>query len=398
MENNFVNIGNKCTGCRACAEVCHNNAISFETDKEGFIYPRVDEGKCVNCGMCRKTCSAIVININQETQEAYAAYLKDRTALLQSTSGGIFAALAQVILKRNGIVVGCGTNEDHLPVHKIVKSEDELWSIKNSKYAQSNMEGIYGQVLGKLEEGSLVLFSGTPCQVAGLKNLFPNGIPDNLVTCDIVCHGVPSRWLLQKYFDWLEKKNNGKINSYNFRSKNRNDWSLTYSVEFQCKNNRKKIVENIASIDPYYDAFLNSKTYRESCYVCPYSQKLRPGDITIGDFWGIEKEIPEFNNINGVSAVLVNSNKGKKLFDEIASEIEFIKVSPEVLIKNNGNLNKPSSRPNDRYIFYQIVERHGFDGIFNSFKKTKRYKLEMIRNLFPNYVRQKIKAIIRLKR
>lgn len=395
MENNIKDIGNQCTGCRACASACHKKAISFEANIEGFMYPMISSDKCVNCGLCRKICPAINVNVNEEQQEGYAAYLRDKELLSQSASGGIFTALAMNVIERGGVVVGCGMDENHLPCHTMIDSSNDISSLQSSKYAQSDMTNIYECVMGRLNEGKLVLFSGTPCQIAGLKNLFLYHTPDNLYTCDIICHGVPSRKLLKEYYNWLEKKYDGKLISYNFRSKVRNGWSLTYRAEFLCKKNRRKVIENIASIDPYYDGFLNSENYRESCYSCPYSQNKRAGDITIGDFWGIEKEIPKFNNINGVSAILTNTAKGKKMFGEVLQDIEFKEVSPEILFKNNGNLNEPSKRPYSRDSYYDIVDKLGFDAIYSTLSKSKRFKVEIIRNMFPNHVRQSLKAIIR---
>lgn len=396
MENSIKDIGEACTGCRACEYVCNKSAIKYRENKEGFIYPKVNLDKCVQCGKCRKVCPTIHINVTHYQQKAYAAYLKDEKLLLQSASGGIFAELSLNIIKKRGIIVGCGMDENYLPVHMLVESAEEIKVLQSSKYAQSNMNDIYARVIERVCNGQLVLFSGTPCQVAGLVNLFPDGVPDNLFTCDIICHGVPSRMLLKKYYEWLEKKYQGKLISYNFRSKARNGWSLTYRAEFKCKGNKRKKIENIASIDPYYNSFLAAENYRESCYICPYSQKRRVGDLTIGDFWGIEKEMPELKNMNGVSAVLINTKKGMRLFDEIIDSTVAREVLPEMVFRNNGNLNNPSKRPDCRDSYYDIVNSFGFDFIYMTLSKTKRFKIEKIRNIFSNKTRQNVKKIIRI--
>lgn len=393
--NNISKIKDICCGCRACFEVCPKEAIAFKENSEGFSYPIVDNQKCVSCGLCKKACPIINLSVNKDEQKGYAAFAREPRLLQESSSGGIFAVLALNVLSKKGVVVGCGYDENNMPRHTIVREKSELYRIQGSKYAQSNMESIMGQVLEELKKGRTVLFSGTPCQVAGLKNTIPLKWQYNLYTCDLICHGVPSRLLLKKYFQWLEKKNKGMLISYNFRSKKRNDWSLTYRAEINKGSGRIKVIENIASIDPYYNSFLEAENYRRSCYSCPYSKAQRCGDITIGDFWGVEEELPDIKTDQGVSAVLINTEKGRLLFGEVSDQLMCFPVLPEQIIRHNGNLNFPSKCPDSREKFYRILLDGGFEQYYVNFKKTKKYKIEILRNLLSNRTRQNIKRLVK---
>ena len=391
--NNISNIEKLCCGCRACESVCNLGAISFMENAEGFMYPCVDKEKCVSCGKCQNVCPIVNISTNKEEQLGYAAFLNDPVLLEKSSSGGVFTAIAKYVLEQGGVVFGCGLDSKGLPFHMKINREQDLDQLKGSKYCQSNMERVYQECIAQIKNGTLVLFSGTPCQVAGLKNLVKDEY-NNLLTCDLICHGVPSRLLLKKYYEWLEHHFKGQLLQYSFRSKERNNWSLTYRADMKKKDGKRFTIENIASIDPYYDSFLKAKNYRESCYQCPYSQRKRPGDITIGDFWGIENEFPNSYNYNGNSSVLVNTVKGQSVFANISQYLVSIPVDVDAICKNNGNLNKPSERPSDRETYYTTILEDGFDAYYRQMKKSKRFKIETLRNILPNSVRQKIKKIL----
>ena len=256
------------------------------------------------------------------------------------------------------------------------------------------MENIYPLVQSDLDNAKSVLFTGTPCQVAGLKRFLAKPY-DNLLCADIICHGTPSRKMYREYLQWFGQQKSGKVVEYDFRSKKRNDWSLTYRATIQRKNGRSRCYEAIASLDPYYYAFLQGSTYRESCYTCPYGCIERAGDITLGDFWGIEQVMPQMHNPNGTSAVIVNSQAGAAAFERIKHTLTYREVDVERIRQHNGNLRHATRRPDIRDVIYRDMNDHGFAYIAKQYMAHPKRYVEVIRNLFPNKLRQAIKRIIR---
>lgn len=373
--NNISILGKDCCGCTACEQICPKNCITLTENHEGFIYPAVDESLCINCGACVKHCPVMTPQHSYSVQNVYAAKYRDCKKTQSSTSGGIFIPLAKSVLKKGGIVFGCAYDEKLVAKHIAIESEAELFKLQGSKYVQSDISGIYSQAKSELLNGRQVLFSGTGCQVAGLR-AFLNKDYENLITVDIVCHGVPSPRLFKNYIDYLGKKLGEPIKQYSFRSKKRHGWGLFYELE---TDNSGKGGSGFD--DPYYNAFLNCKTYRESCYNCRFANCDRQGDITLADFWGIECINPSFYSKNGVSLVLVNSEKGRLLWKSLENCIDSVDSTIEQAVKMNKNLSSPSHRPECRDTIYD-----GFDGDFNSYVMKKLYVKPSIK--------RKIKAII----
>ena len=393
--NNISTIGNRCCGCRACSQSCGVKAISFYEDAEGFMQPTVDDALCVECGKCLKACPVNTVNVFENPKTGYAAKAKDKDDLRQGSSGGLFYAMAKTIIQAGGVVFGCGNDENLMPRHFIATSLEYAKKMRGSKYVQSDMNDIYTQVKCHLKNGVKVLFIGVPCQVAGLRNYLGKDYP-NLYCVDIICHGVPSRKLYASYLQWLEKKWGGKVTQIEFRSKKRHEWSLTLNVHTKKDNGGVKEHLMIGSLDPFYHNFLQGNTYRESCYTCAYSQEKRAGDITIGDFWGVENTHPELFDIRGLSCALVNSNRGHELWNMISPEIDFEEVNPSDIINYNGNLREPTKRPEVRDKIYKIVEGKGFDAIpYDLSLKSKI--VDSIKNIIPNRYRYAIKKIVRRK-
>lgn len=390
--NNISFVNKKCCGCRSCEQCCPVNAITFYENDEGFFYPQVDAEKCISCGLCVKKCPVAEPKYQEFNQKGYAAYFQNREALRKSSSGGMFYAMAQYILENGGVVFGCAELAPGNVKHILVERVEDLRLLQGSKYVESDIQGVYSAVKEQLRKGRTVLFSGTPCQVAGAKKFI--GINDRLICVDIICHGVPSRKMYNSYLEWFEKKNGGKVREYYFRSKEKNDWSLTYRAVVE-KNNKQKVFEAIASLDPYYNHFLKGYAYRDSCYQCSYANPKRVSDITIGDFWGIEKVAPHFMNIDGVSAVLVNSVAGEKLWEDISDKVVVMSVEAEEIIKNNGQLQKPSQRPDVRESIYKEFSENGFGFIADKYKDKKEVFIDSIRDMIPNKIRQKIKKTIK---
>ena len=384
--NNILKLGKDCCGCTACEQVCPKSCISFGADTEGFLYPTVDENLCIECGKCIKHCP-ILSDVKRGTSpKVFAAKYKDRNTVFKSTSGGIFIPLAKFIIDKGGAVFGCAFDEALTARHIKIESVDQLYKLQSSKYVQSNTEGIYSEVKAELDKGRYVLFSGTGCQAAGLKNFLDKNY-DRLITVDIICHGVPSPKLFDKYIGYMGQKLGNKLTDYNFRSKEKRGWDLYYKAT--AKNKSKS---DYGFFDPYYNAFLTCKTYRESCYNCKFANSQRAGDITLGDYWGIQKMHPEFYDDNGVSLVLINSDKGQKLWEKISPEIEAVPSTLEKASVMNKNLSSPSARPECRDTIYD-----GIDGNFEEYVKTKlAYKINYktkLKKMIPLKLKNKLKAL-----
>lgn len=344
--NNILSLGKNCCGCGGCSDICPKQSIEFEYDKEGFLYPVVSDS-CVGCGLCLKHCPVAVEAQKPELQQVYAVRLRDNeTTLKKSTSGGAFAPLAEEILERDGVVFGCAFDETLAARHIAVENKKDLVKLQGSKYVQSNTLGVFKEVKELLETGRNVLFSGTGCQVSGLKNFLGKDYL-NLFTVDIVCHGVPSPRLFENYIAYLSLKETSVIKEYDFRNKEKKGWSLYYKY-----TTAKKSKTNYGFFDPYYYAFLMCQNYREGCYSCQYSSEKRAGDITLADFWSIKKTHPEFYNKRGNSVVIINSTKGEKLWKNINPRFDFVSSTYENASLYNDNLLVPSPRPDCRDDFY----------------------------------------------
>ncbi len=295
----------KCTGCGLCASICPTNAISMKEDKEGFIYPVIDLNKCIKCNKCRMNCH-ILNNKNNEKYEPeiYALKNKNINERMSSTSGGAFSILAKKVFEANGIVYGCEM-KDHIASHIRVDNYNDLDKIRGSKYIQSKTTNIFKQVKEDLNNKKIVLFSGTPCQIGALKTFI--GDNDKLITVSVVCHGIMNTKLLDKHIDSLELENNMKITDWKFRTKEHNDWTKS-AVSY-------KIGETLNTIEFTKDnlmfLYLKNVVLRDSCYNCKYKGNNK-ADFILGDYWGIEVTNPNFADKKGVSALIINSEKGAK--------------------------------------------------------------------------------------
>lgn len=341
-----------CTGCRTCEMLCPAGAIRMIEDEEGFRFPQVNGDLCIDCGLCTRHCpqlNTLPESDRLPSPEVFAAYAKDGDIVMSSSSGGLFTVLAEQVLKEDGVVFGAAYMENFEVCHVCVSKSEDLEKLRRSKYVASDPRDTFKQVKQLLSEERKVLYTGCPCQIAGLR-AYLNKSYDNLLTIDLVCHGTPSQKIFNKYLGWLTNRLKGDIESINFRSKNH---ISGHSAMIKTKEGR--VYTCNYGNDPYYSAFHSGSINRECCYVCHYSKTHRVGDITLGDYWGIEIMHPSFFSRNGVSLVILNTLIGKIEFQKIIDKIEFISLEMEKATKYNKNLYRSNTRPEDRNIKYKNI-------------------------------------------
>lgn len=346
-----------CTGCSACYNVCPHQAIQMTADKKGFLYPQIDAAKCTDCGLCEKVCPSLNGYLGRDFSPlVYGAKNKHLEERKQSQSGGVFYLLAKEILSKGGVVYGAETDEALVVRHGRADTEADVRAFRGSKYVQSNLTDTFARVKADLQTGKEVLFSGTPCQVAGLRSFLRKDY-ENLLLVDLICHGVASPKLLTDYKKWQSKRLKGAVKRVEFR-----DRALPWgkSAEAVYVNGEKKNFDVLARI------YASANAYRDSCYVCPFASDKKISDITIGDFWGIEDVKADFKDDYGVSAVLVNSKKGKRAWENLSENVESFPCALQEVLRRNPNLHKPSARPKTCCTFWQDYEK-GFSYI------TKKY-------------------------
>ena len=385
-----------CCACGACLNICPKLAITMQKDEYGFLYPQIDEEKCIKCGLCIKTCAFQNSNLNNEPRKTYAAQ-SNNTDLKQSASGGIFASIAKNVLKDGGIVYGAAMElmDNKLVVrHIAVNNETDLIKLQGSKYIQSNTEKVYQEIKEQLNNDKLILFSGTPCQVDGL-NSYLGKKYNKLITIDIICHGVPNNQMFQDYIKILEEKLKDKIIDFKFRDKTKG-WGLT-AKGYTAKGYTAIIPANVSS---YYYMFLRSYIYRDSCYSCKYACRNRCSDITIGDYWGIERVHPEVvkDNVygldykNGISCLIVNTEQGKKVIEKYKTALRLLVSEFDKAAKYNNQLKSPSIVNADKRI--KVLEEYKNIGYKNLEEKFYKIKFVMfIKKLIPSKLKWFIKNI-----
>lgn len=321
-----------CCGCTACASICNHDAILMKPDILGFLYPKVDKEKCVDCGLCEKICAFnehYDTSLNLSKPLAYAARHKDMREVKTSRSGAAFIAISDYILESGGVVYGAGYTDHFRVVHKRATTKEERNEFKGSKYVQSDMNTVFRQVKKDLRDGLTVLFSGTPCQTSGLNSYVGRKWREKLILIDIICHAVPSPFVWRDYLTILEKKYKGKVVFVDFRDKSKG-WAHIHEEKF--------VFDNGQSVNrgTFTHFFYSNLDIRQSCATCHYANLNRPSDITLGDFWGFEKVVPNMNTDNkGLSLMIINSENGRKLFDEIKSNLMYQEVALKDCLQPN---------------------------------------------------------------
>lgn len=356
----------KCTGCFACVNQCPKQCISMQEDELGHIYPVIDEQLCVNCGLCKIVCPANEKPNCTKPLKTFAAYSLDEDEHRKSSSGGIATAFSRKIIENGGVVYGASSKFSDKIQHIRVENIEELELLQGSKYVHSYIDETYLQAKKDLQNGKKVLFIGTPCQIAGLKKFLKNDT-ENLITVDLICHGVPSQKLLN---DCL-----GKYKSENTVISFRNPEGFLLEVK-DIKEN-KSLYRKPLCKDFYYLGFMKCLYYRESCYGCDYAKAERCSDFTIGDFWGLNKNNSQLNHKDGVSVVLVNTAKGKDFWQSVKDDCYCEEHSFEEAYNGNSQLRKPSVAHKNRIVFKKAYINKGFKVAFvtTMIKEIVKYRI-----------------------
>lgn len=375
-------VAKACVGCSACASICPRQCIRMVSDHEGFLYPKIQMETCVQCGSCEKACPVLhrPESLDNGFEQAWGAVNKDTEILLESSSGGLFTALGQAVLDEGGCIFGAAFDSVFKAVHHImVDNVNDLALLRGSKYIQSEMGDAYIKVREQLAKKRKVLFSGTPCQVAGLRG-FIGREDDNLILVDVICHGAPSALLWQYYLEEQKKKIGENVKEVSFRNKLKG-WH-SYGLMITTYNN-KQYYRSFQE-DPFMKMFLRNYSLRESCYQCSIKEIGGVSDITIGDFWNVEKVVPEMDDFRGVSLGLVHSDKGSCLFERVRKQLVLKEVEYEKAVSGNSAFSQSVSRPKERDAFYCDLTTFRWN------KMKKKYGHDPIKTV----IRRKISATV----
>lgn len=351
-----------CCGCTACMNICPRGSITMEKDEEGFAYPVIDRNTCTSCGACKEVCAFHKKNYEEKIpagQKVYAQKHKDKEIRMKSSSGGAFSALSESVLNQGGVVYGAVFNDCFQVVHAKADGQETRDKMRGSKYVQSGLGDIFKEIRAELKKGTKVLFTGTPCQNGGLKSYLKQEYP-NLILCDIACHGVTSPMLWEDYKTFLEENHQSKIQEVNFRNKDAGWRNTSLKVSFDKGVYRKSMQE-----DPYYILFFSHYSIRPSCHQCVYTSYHRVSDITLADFWGIENSHRAFQDDIGITLVLANTEKGRKLLEETKAVTDLIESSHEAFYQPIFEM--PSKASPKRQEFWRVYRNKGYGAAFKSY-------------------------------
>ena len=362
-----INKKQNCSGCHACMAVCPKRCISMRRDEEGFLYPTADKSKCVSCGLCEKACQSINPIKSDNTAKAYAAYNKNEAIRMQSSSGGVFTLIAEYIIEKGGAVFGAAFDDELNVRHICVDKKEDLYLLRGSKYLQSTIGNTYHEAKALLLQGRYVLFTGTPCQIDGLLH-FLNKKYDKLYTQDIICHGVPSPMVWQRYLEYQSSACGGEVDRKSLPAFRRKDegWKR-YSVSYRFADDTE--YRQTLDKDLFMNAFLSNICLRPSCYACHSKSLNRNSDITLADFWGIENILPEMFDDKGTSLIFVNSDKGQDVFDGIIKNIKYAQVDINEAVKYNTSAYSAVYKPIRRKRYMQRIGKEDFENITKKYKK-----------------------------
>ena len=362
-----------CCGCGACMNICPKTAIHMEKDEYGFVYPKIDTEKCVECGACKKVCAFQNEPTRKQPQRVYAIASKNNDLVKKSASGGLFATMAVQVLEQGGCVYGAVMQHEEHELHirhVCCETKKELYHLQGSKYVQSSLGNIFKDVQKKLKNDIFVLFSGTPCQVDALKSYLRKDYP-NLLTVDIICHGVPSEQFFNDYIHYTQKKIGGEISEFKFRDKS-SGWGYNLTAKYIQVDGSTEYYRTASSDSSYFDMFINSIALRENCYHCKYTNGKRTGDITIGDYWGIV------------------------FFDEIKEQFDYYESTFEKAAKRNTQLVHPVKLTKARKNVLDMYRKWGYGAVEFYFwcRIPKQKAKSIVRRVLPKETRQKIKQLL----
>jgi coenzyme F420-reducing hydrogenase beta subunit len=365
----------RCTGCKLCGDICPVKAIDFYTDRDGFWYPKINHEKCIGCSLCYKKCPSLndITFPNKSVLKCYGAKTKNEKVRFDSTSGGFFTELASKWIDDDGVVIGAAYDKSHHVFHMYASNKEDIEKLRQSKYVQSDTNGIYKKTKELLDSDEKILFCGTPCQVEALL-LFLGKNYNNLLTLDFVCCGICSPGIYKQYLEGLEKKYKSKIKKIWFKNKNAGWRNIGTRIDFE----NGKHYFRIGSRDLFMTSFVtDALSMRLSCEECKYRKLPHNSDIMLGDFWGIENVNPSFDDNKGLSAVLINSNKGIDTFESIKEKLDYFETNKEDISKWNFTIFKPKHVNPHRNEFIKLMNSCGFE---KAMSKYSRYSgIEKIR-------------------
>lgn len=386
-----------CCGCGACMNVCPKEAISMVEDEYGFIYPKIDKTLCVECGACKKVCGYQSLPEKHKSEGVYAMAAKDVDMLRQSASGGAFAVIAKKVLEEGGTVYGVALvqeNDKLSPKHIRIDAVEDLARLQGSKYVQSDIGMTYQQVRRDIQNGLKVLFSGTPCQIASLQKFLGKECK-NLVTVEIICHGVPNARLFNDYIEYIDKKKKTpKTVGFLFRDKSKGQG---YHSKFLYSDGTSKTISGKTT--SYVSLFSKSLTLRSNCYSCPFATLNRVADITVGDFWGFHEEYPKLDkNIQlsdgkGISCVLVNTKLGKKVIESCNNKFIVMNSELNKVALHNEQLNKPSKYSQEREKILESYKVSGYGAVEKYYHMN--FKKEILFYIISNFVPKNAKRMVK---
>lgn len=372
---------NNCTGCGACEQICPHGCISMVENSEGFKYPQIDFDTCLYCKRCVNACPENV-PVPKHDASFYMAWHRSEEVLLQSSSGGVFTALANYIFHKGGIVYGVVQNSSQIYAYHVgIEDQSKLDRLRRSKYYQSDTKHTYIEVKKWLLQGRWVLFTGTSCQIAGLYKVLAKTPKDTLITMDVLCHGVTSRNVVKCFIKDRVKQYGNSIKDFGFRiKKTKSGWQQSTRSWFKLEND--KLIINDYDEDMFFPGFNKNLFLRESCYHCKYCGCLRISDFTAADFWGIDQNSISKNQLySGVSLLAVNTQQGKDIMRQLSSDLDVKPVDINNFIhKTSLALTRPCNRPYERDIIFNLLQEKGYDNTLHTlipkhFFQVKRKKI-----------------------
>ncbi len=372
----MINITNKkeCCGCTACRNICPKDCIVMEADNEGFLYPHVDGNKCVDCGLCEKVCPILNSEAEQPNPNQKGAIVahKNDEILLQSTSGGAFTAIGEYIIENGGKVFGVEMDSNCHVHHTEVDTVPDLIKFRNSKYVQSQLDDTYRKVKSYLDKGILVCFSGTPCQIEGLRHFLHKKTYENLILVDVVCRAVPSPMVWKSYTDFL-KTQHGNLTEVRFRDKGLGYQYSTMTVKCQDGFFSRDGIES----DAWLRMFFSGMIIRPSCTDCRFRRRYRHSDLTIWDCFNVSDISKSFDETKGATRVLIHSQKGERLFDAMKKYMQYENKDPEILIKGLTELSKSPQEHKNKQQFFADYQTMPMDKLLQKYyPKTAKVRLK----------------------